>query len=501
MTTIFSSKQHCEKQGQLEERQDKTIFLTKKGKSEQVILPSVIQLTPVLRQSFPPHPSKWTQTSLENLPQQPRLVNQLFLEQPRQTPRQAEELRKKLKLRRFQSLQQFRANSYAVFGNIGKVSKLTIILRQRDTLKWERLQDLTKKLSATCDQDRLDAAKALWNLKCINKFVVSALHAALVEEQNCAVRYEIARALLSLGSWKKEVVMELIKYVRKDTQIQDDVISNFEDALKRWSMTTRRLRPALSAVSNMVEAFTQIVTTPHADPRIPMKAATCLCYLDSTDQIGIDKLFTYLHDKDSYTKKHALEILAKHLKMYDQVIIQATIDLLCTAPVYKHRLVALETLINIGLEGINENNMTEQIFQTLREKLWNEPHLVVRQRVAMTVNYLRMKRKMWEVVEKQLGHKDEENRSQAVISLGVLGVGSTRMLRTLLEMTEIDPSDQVQFQIIRTFARLHLNDIRVKRNLCNRQQRAGPLGREASKALKNFVNLPCEPKQSVSTLM
>uniref|UniRef100_V9KYY5 Condensin complex subunit 1 C-terminal domain-containing protein n=1 Tax=Callorhinchus milii TaxID=7868 RepID=V9KYY5_CALMI len=295
--------------------------------------------------------------------------------------------------------------------------------------------------------------------------------------------------------------MELIKYVRKDTQIQDDVISNFEDALKRWSMTTRRLRPALSAVRNMVEAFTQIVTTPHADPRIPMKAATCLCYLDSTDQVGIDKLFTYLHDKDSYTKKHALEILAKHLKMYDQVIIQATIDLLCTAPVYKHRLVALETLINIGLEGINENNMTEQIFQTLREKLWNEPHLVVRQRVAMTVNYLRMKRKMWEVVEKQLGHKDEENRSQAVISLGVLGVGSTRMLRTLLEMTEIDPSDQVQFQIIRTFARLHLNDIRVKRNLCNRQQRAGPLGREASKALKNFVNLPCEPKQSVSTLM
>ncbi|XP_060700816.1 protein HEATR9-like [Hemiscyllium ocellatum] len=121
--------------------------------------------------------------------------------------------------------------------------------------------------------------------------------------------------------------------------------------------------------------------------------------------------------------------------------------------------------------------MYQAVLEALKQKLWDDPVLAVRRRAGLIVNLLDMKITVWKDMEQQLKDDDAEVRGSAVISLGVLGLPHNRVLQLLLDMVEIDLSQYVRFQIIRTFAQLRLNDPRVKRSLLNRQLGEGPLAR------------------------
>uniref|UniRef100_A0ACB8EK71 Uncharacterized protein n=2 Tax=Sphaerodactylus townsendi TaxID=933632 RepID=A0ACB8EK71_9SAUR len=93
-------------------------------------------------------------------------------------------------------------------------------------------------------------------------------------------------------------------------------------------------------------------------------------------------------------------MLVCRMRIVDAVILQTVLEQLRCSPVYKHRVDSAKLLAFIGLETIQQESLEEDVFNVLLEKLYEEPFLVVRQSVALTVEDLNMKKRIWDIVEK-----------------------------------------------------------------------------------------------------
>ncbi|GCB62398.1 hypothetical protein scyTo_0013058, partial [Scyliorhinus torazame] len=300
----------------------------------------------------------------------------------------------------------------------------------------------------------------------------------LLTDEDCVVKYEAAKALVTLGCWEEEVVLKLIQVMNESTgKLLEDIIITLRMSLYEWANGPIRLRPTIKAKEKLIFLLRSFITTLRSKDLIPVQATACLCYLNRNDEEAIDYIISYLHDGTTYQKKQALEIVLRHLAIHEPFSIQAVLKQLQTSPVYKHRLKALDLLAFVGPLHITETGMHEAVFEALKEKLWDDPVMAVRRRAAIVVNMLKMKMALWMEMEQQLEDNDAEVRGKAVNSLSVLGLPNNRVLQLLLEMVEVDLSQFVRFQIIRAFARLHLNSEHVKRSLLNRQLGEGPLAR------------------------
>ncbi|XP_067860639.1 protein HEATR9-like isoform X2 [Heptranchias perlo] len=410
------------------------------------------------KEVLPPLPTRWSGENPESIKQLPHIINQNCVTCQTKTSllHQAEEQKRK-KLKHEQLMRQFHVTSYAVLLSVHKLhNRPRTVDPKQQPFKWQRLKQLLKSLKSAVVLERTDAAKALQCLRCTNTEVVSALYTTLQTDEDCVVKYEAAKALVTLGFWEEEEVLKLIQILKVSTgQILEDIVTTMRRSLRDRAMNPNQQRPEIKAKEKLVFVLTSFMITLRSKDMVPVQAAACLCYINSKDQDAISYIMSYLHDGDSYQKK-------------------------------QHRLNALDLLVAVGSEHIKMVGMHETVFEALKEKLWDDPVLAVRRRVALAVNLLDMKRTMWVDVEQQLAEHNAELRSRAVISLSVLGLPNNRVLQTLLEMSEVDSSQYVRFQIIRTFAKLHLNDVGVKRSLLNRQLGEGPLSREAYKAMKSL---------------
>ncbi|XP_067914760.1 protein HEATR9-like [Heterodontus francisci] len=441
------------------------------------------------KEVLPPLPSRWSSEDPESINQQPHIIRQdsVTCQGWRSTREEAKE-REKKKLKHDYYLHQFRVTSYAVLLSVHKIHKKPkTIDPQQEPLKWQRVKDLLKSLNSTVLLERRDATKALQCLQCTNKEVVSALYTTLQTDEDCVVRYEAAMALVTLSYWEEEVVLKLIQIMNVSSgQTLEDVIVTLRKSLRDWAIKPSHQRPDIKAKEKLISLLSSFMTTLRSSEMVPVQAAACLCYLNRNDQEAIDYVMSFLHDGNSYQKKQALEVVLRYLKINEPFPIQALLEQLRSSPVYKHRLKALDLLVVVGASCLEKAGQYRTVLEALEEKLWKDPILAVRRRTALVVNLLNMKRIVWEHVEHQLVEDDAELRGRAVISLSVLGLPNHRVFQTLLEMLEVDSSQYVRFQIIRTFARLHLNDVRVKRSLLNRQLGEGPLAREAHKAMRSL---------------
>ncbi|XP_078427000.1 protein HEATR9-like [Cetorhinus maximus] len=306
-------------------------------------------------------------------------------------------------------------------------------------------------------------------------------------DEDSVVRYEAAKALVTLGYWEEEVVLKLIQVMTESTQkLLEDIIITLRKSLQDWAIKPSHQRPEIKAKEKLIFLLRSFITVLRSKDMIPVEAAACLCYLNRNDEEAIDYLISYLHDGNSYQKNQALEVVVKYLGIHEPFSIQALLQQFRTSSVYEHRLKALDLLANVGPSHITKAGLHQTVLEALKEKLWDDPVLAVRQRAALVVNLLNMKRTVWKEVEQQLKDNDAELRGRAVMSLSVLGLPNNKVLHLLLEMVEIDLSQYVRFQIIRTFARLHLDNVHVKRSLLNRQLGEGPLAREAHKAMRSL---------------
>ncbi|XP_067860640.1 protein HEATR9-like isoform X3 [Heptranchias perlo] len=401
------------------------------------------------KEVLPPLPTRWSGENPESIKQLPHIINQNCVTCQTKTSllHQAEEQKRK-KLKHEQLMRQFHVTSYAVLLSVHKLhNRPRTVDPKQQPFKWQRLKQLLKSLKSAVVLERTDAAKALQCLRCTNTEVVSALYTTLQTDEDCVVKYEAAKALVTLGFWEEEEVLKLIQILKVSTgQILEDIVTTMRRSLRDRAMNPNQQRPEIKAKEKLVFVLTSFMITLRSKDMVPVQAAACLCYINSKDQDAISYIMSYLHDGDSYQKKQALEVVLRFLRIYEPFTIQVLLDQLRSSHVYKHRLNALDLLVAVGSEHIKMVGMHETVFEALKEKLWDDPVLAVRRRVALAVNLLDMKRTMWVDVEQQLAEHNAELRSRAVISLSVLGLPNNRVLQTLLEMSEVDSSQYVRFQ-------------------------------------------------------
>ncbi|XP_043570503.1 protein HEATR9-like isoform X4 [Chiloscyllium plagiosum] len=368
------------------------------------------------KEVLPPQPTRWSKENPESIKPQPHIINQVAVTcQIKISRKQKAEEQKKRKIKHERYMQQFRKTTYAILLSVSKPQdKPRAVHPEKDPLKWQRLTHLIKSLSSPVPLERRDAAKILQCLRSNNQEVVSALYTA---------------------------------------------------------------RSEIKAKEKLVFMLRSFMTTLRSKDMVPVNATACLCYLNKNDEEAIDYIMSYLQDGTSYQKEQALEVVVRFLRINKQYQIQSLLEQLRTSPVYKHRLKALDLLAFVGLSHITKAGMYQAVLEALKQKLWDDPVLAVRRRAGLVVNLLDMKMTVWKDMEQQLKDDDAEVRGSAIMSLGVLGLPNNRVLQLLLDMVEVDLSQYVRFQIIRTFAQLRLNDPRVKRSLLNRQLGEGPLAR------------------------
>ncbi|XP_032899868.1 protein HEATR9-like [Amblyraja radiata] len=478
----------------------------------------------------------WTSEDPESILDQAHLISQdtvvyMTLSELR---REEEKLRKR-KLKHKFLMHQFRVTTFAVLLSVQKVqNKPKEIDPSTHPLQWERLKELLKSLSSSIVLERKDAVKALNYLNCNNKEIISALHNTvrihicnlhliyrlsskgdwrLQTDKDCAVQCETMKALVTLGECSKYrtavplniplTAIQLLATPAWAGYWDEDLITKFVDHLS-WSSGTHLeeliviLRGTLRDLSLAPDhqnlefkakeklhlLLTALMTAPHSKDMIPVHAAASLCYLNRNDQDATEYIMSYLYDGHTYQTNLALDVVIRYLGIYKTFPIQVVLKQIQTSRIYKHRLEALDLLVVVGTRRIMEANMYHTVANVLMKKLWEDPVVAVSRRAAMIVNMLGMKRGVWDDVEEQLEDNDALARGRAVISLGILGLPNRKVLNTLLEMLESDISQYVRFQIMRTFAKLHLKDDQVKLSLMNRQLGGGPLAREADRQMK-----------------
>lgn len=184
-----------------------------------------------------------------------------------------------------------------------------------------------------------------------------------------------------------------------------------------------------------------------------------------------------------------MEILVRQLQVFDRGVIKAVLEQLESSSVWKHRAAAARLLVFIGPHYICDPDHVEGVFSILEYRLWDDSSMEVRKEIANALVCLGMRDWIWQVVEKKLEDDDDDVRAQGAIAVGVLDMKTDKVIRTLLEMLELDSSEFVRLYVIRTFALLGMTNIKIMRSLRERERTDGPLAREAGKALKTLTEI------------
>ncbi|XP_028937626.1 protein HEATR9 isoform X2 [Ornithorhynchus anatinus] len=277
-----------------------------------------------------------------------------------------------------------------------------------DPLKWKRLQDLAQSMNSPVEDQQYYAAQALGCLGVSETFVLDALWTA-AQKRSGKVRYEACRSLAILGCLHRRVILELVNHLE--------------------------------------------------DPRLDQR-------LDTLKGLS---LALNIWVKGSINK--ALMLLIRQFQMGTEAVIHAAMYQLRHSWLVQHRIEAAGLLQSIGLSQIQEHGMEEEVFKLLLEKVYDEPFLEVRQAVVEAVESFQMKSRMLDIVELQVEDTDTKTRRQAVLSLGVLGIRTPRLFHYLLDMLDLEKSEQVLVELNRMFAALAMRDPWVLEKLKSRLPR------------------------------
>ncbi|XP_077021237.1 protein HEATR9 isoform X3 [Tamandua tetradactyla] len=274
-----------------------------------------------------------------------------------------------------------------------------------DQMKRQRLKELTRSLKSPREEEQLYAAQALGCLRISDTFVMEALW-EVAQTAPEKVKYEACRTLAILGCLNKYVIQSLINQLKGQNE-------------DRRMETLMGLRVALNSW----------VAVP---------------------------------------KDKALRMLVKLMQVHSATVIQAILDQLSYSNVLEHRLEATQMLRTIGLEEIQEQGLEGLTFDLLRKKMHNEPFLAMRQAVAETVEELKMKPLMMNLVEAQLMDPNATARQEAVMSLGVLGIRSPQVFHLLLDMLDAETNQAVKKSLQETLILLASTDPWIQKKLKNK---------------------------------
>nr|Q4R744.1 RecName: Full=Protein HEATR9; AltName: Full=HEAT repeat-containing protein 9 [Macaca fascicularis]BAE01080.1 unnamed protein product [Macaca fascicularis] len=311
-----------------------------------------------------------------------------------------------------------------------------------DPLKWQRLRELTKSLESPREDEQLYAAQALGCLRISDKFVMKALQ-QVAQTGPEKVQYEAYRTLAILGCLNKHVIRALIKQLKEKNEGQRmETLTGLRMALNSWAAVSKDKRTQVGDEGKLVPVLQTLIKKSSSEASL--EAALCLGFLRPRSNMVQEFLLQCLCQGLKTQQMKALRMLVKVMHVHSAPVIRAVLDQLCSSSVLEDRFEATQMLKTIGLEQIQAQGLEELTFNLLRRKTHNEPFLAVRQAVAQTVEELKLKPMMMNLVEAQLMNPDATARQEAVISLGVLGIRSPQVFHLLLDLLDAENRQAVK---------------------------------------------------------
>ncbi|KAJ8783951.1 hypothetical protein J1605_008994 [Eschrichtius robustus] len=311
-----------------------------------------------------------------------------------------------------------------------------------DRLKWQRLKELTESLKSPREDEQLYAAQALGRLGVRDKFIMEALW-QVAQTGPEKVKCEACQTLAILGCLNKHVIQALIKQLKGQNEGQRmDTLTALRVSLNSWAAVPKDQRTQVEDGEKLVPVLQMLIKK--SGNKAAVEAALCLGFLRPCSSTAREYLLQCLHQGPKTQQMQALSMLVKIMGVHSATVIRTILDQLCYSSVLEHRFEASQMLKTIGLEQIQAQGLEGLTFDLLRRKTYNEPFFAMRQAVAETVEELKMKPTMMNLVEAQLMSSNATARQEAVISLGVLGIRSPQVFHLVLDMLDVEKSPSVK---------------------------------------------------------
>ncbi|VFV30025.1 Hypothetical predicted protein [Lynx pardinus] len=434
------------------------------------------------KEEFPPSPECWRQH-----PSKPLSVPYCYFKKPevythwhtlydKRQEREAEKMLRKMRdhprqLKEGTPIQKFHL----------PMSKLTIQSQMGskpsdpagDPLKWQRLKELTKSLESRREPEQLYAAQALGCLGVSEQFVMEALWQVAqtgsekVKSEACQSLALLGETLPVQGCLNKHVIQILITQLKGQNEEERlDSLTRLRVALKSQAAVPKDKRTQVGDEEKLVPVLQMLIKKSSNEAAV--EAALCLGFLRPCSKIAQEFLLQCLSQGSKTQRMKALRMLVKMMHVHSATVIRAILDQLCSSSVLEHRFEATQMLKTIGLEKIQAQGLEGFTFDLLWRKTYNEPFLAMRQAVAETVEELKMKPTMMNLVEAQLMNSNATARQEAVISLGVLGIHSPQVFHLLLDMLDAEKSQAVKNSLQETLTLLASTDPWIQNKLKNK---------------------------------
>nr|XP_055244410.1 protein HEATR9 isoform X12 [Gorilla gorilla gorilla] len=271
-----------------------------------------------------------------------------------------------------------------------------MLRKMRDDCRYIK-EELTKSLESPREDEQFYAAQALGCLRISDKFVMEALQ-QVAQTGPEKVKYEAYRTLAILGCLNKHVIRALIKQLKEKNEGQMmETLTGLRMALNSWAAVSKDKRTQVGDEGKLVPVLQTLIKKSSSEASL--EAALCLGFLRPCSNMVQEFLLQCLCQGLKTQRMKALRMLVKVMHVHSAPVIRAILDQLCSSSVLEDRFEATQMLKTIGLEQIQAQGLEELTFNLLRRKTHNEPFLAVRQAVAQTVEELKLKPKMMNLVE------------------------------------------------------------------------------------------------------
>ncbi|XP_051014665.1 protein HEATR9 [Acomys russatus] len=316
-----------------------------------------------------------------------------------------------------------------------------------DTLKWQRLKELTNSLKSPREDEQCYAAYALRQLGINNELVMEALW-QVAQTSSTKVKDEAYRTLAILGCLNKTVIQALIKQLTEHKEGQRlETLVGLRVALNSWAAVPNSKRLEVGNEDKLVQVLQKLTDKPLSE--VSLEAALCLGFLRPSNSMVQEFLQLCLGQGSMHQRMKALRMLVKIMNIHSATVTRAILEQLNSA-VLDDRIEATQMLKTIGLEKIQAQGLEELTFDLLKRKIHNEPFLAMRQAVSETAGVLKMKPLIIKLTEAQLMSPDVSDRQEAVISLGALGIRNQQVFHLLLDMLDTEETQNVKKSIQET---------------------------------------------------
>ncbi|XP_043758944.1 protein HEATR9 isoform X2 [Cervus elaphus] len=356
---------------------------------------------------------------------------------------------------------------YALYDHRKERESQKILRKMRDHPRCvSSLPELTESLKSPREDEQLYAAQALGCLGVRDKFVMDALR-QVAQAGPEKVKYEACRALAILGCLKKDVIQTLIKKLKGQNEGQRmDTLIALRTALNSWATVPRDQRTQVEDEEKLELALLMLIKK--SGYKAAAEAALCLGFLRPYSNVAREHLLQCLCQGPKTQQMKALTVLVKIMGVHSATVVRSILDQLSCSSVLEHRFEATQMLKAIGLEQIQAHGLEELTFDLLRKKTYNEPFFAIRQAVAETVEELKMKSTMLNLVEAQLMSSNAMERQEAVISLSVLGIRSPQVFHLVLDMLDVEKNTSVKKSLQETLILLASIDPWIHNKLKNK---------------------------------